>query len=140
MDMWGSRDAGPGRDANNPVVFKNVFYFCSCPPHPGGVRGRVQTVIVLRKSRALGRFRPASGGNLLFMFMLTLRAAGITIRSVLGRYAYESRNAQEQPKAPWTHTSRIFLFVPAVLKVKIRIKIKSKYLRLRYILIRPSCS
>jgi hypothetical protein len=58
-----------------PAVFKGAFHFLLVPL-TRGVRGRVRSAILLRRSMIWGRFRPESGGDLISIFMLTLSTAG----------------------------------------------------------------
>ncbi len=56
----------------DPVVFEDAFRFVLVPL-PRGVWGRVRTVISLTESMILGRFRPGSGGRIIFNFNFVLK-------------------------------------------------------------------
>jgi hypothetical protein len=63
------------------AVLKMIFNLCLGPPSPGGSRGRVRTTIFLRESEVLGRFRPESGEQILFVILiLVLSAAELCAR------------------------------------------------------------
>ncbi len=51
------------------AVLKIIFNLFLGPPSPGGSRGRVRTAIFLRKLEVVSRFRPESGGGILFLFL-----------------------------------------------------------------------
>ena len=62
-------------------VLKMIFHFVLGPPSPGGSRGRVRTVSLLRKLRVFGPISARIQGEIIFViFVLALSAAGRTAR------------------------------------------------------------
>ncbi len=57
-----TQEVGP-EVSSYPAVFKDAFCLFLVPPSPGGVRGRVRTVMSRRRSMTLGRVRPGSVGK-----------------------------------------------------------------------------
>ncbi len=68
---------GRVRTKKGPSCIQGRFLFCSCLPLPRKVRGRVRAAIFQKQSVVVGRFRPRTGGNQFFIFILALSAAGM---------------------------------------------------------------